>query len=49
LRIFADAYRKDPALYRFLRTLESYEAIIDEDTTIVIESSPQLDRALGGR
>jgi membrane protease subunit HflC len=49
LRIFADAYRRDPELYRFLRTLESYEAIIDEDTTIVIESSPQLDRALGGR
>ncbi len=49
LEIFAAAYLQDPALYRFLRTLESYDAIIDEDTTIVIESSPQLDRALGGR
>ena len=25
--IYGDAYRQDPALYRFLRTLESYESI----------------------
>ncbi len=48
LRIFADAYAQDPELYRFMRTLESYEKIIDENTTIVIESDSQLSRALGG-
>jgi len=46
LRVFADAYSKDPELYRFLRTLESYEAIIDDSTTIVLESDRQLSEAL---
>ncbi len=48
LRIFAEAYAKDPELYRFMRTLESYEKIIDENTTVVIESDSQLSRAFGG-
>ena len=48
LKIFADAYTQDPEFYRFLRSLDSYETLIDEDTTIVIESdSPLLDTLNG--
>lgn len=46
LRAFAEAYGQNPAFYRFLRTLESYEKIIDQNTTIVIEADPQLGEAL---
>ena len=49
LQLFAAAYRRDPDLDRFLRTIESYESIIDHNTTIVIEADGQLTRALGER
>lgn len=49
LRLMAEAYRKDPQFYRFLRSLESYEKIIDEDTTLFIESDSELMEALNGR
>lgn len=49
LRLFAGAYAQDPELYRFLRTLESYEKILDEKTTIFLESDSQLLKALDGR
>ena len=49
LRVLAEAYRKDPEFYRFLRSLESYEKIIDENTTLFIESDSQLMETLNGR
>lgn len=49
LAVMAEAYRKDPELYRFLRSLESYEKIIDENTTIFIESDSKLMEAFDGR
>lgn len=49
LRILADAYRADPELYRFLRGLESSEAILDEQTTIFLESDSELLEVLRGR
>lgn len=49
LAVMAEAYRKDPELYRFLRSLESYEKIIDGDTTIFIESDSKLMEAFDGR
>jgi membrane protease subunit HflC len=48
LRIFGAAYAKDPALYRFLRTLESYETVIDDKTTLFLQSDSKLLRALDG-
>ena len=48
LRLLADAYRQDPEFYRFLRSLESYEKIIDENTTLFIESDSALMEALNG-
>ena len=49
LRIFAAAYAKDPDLYRFLRTLESYETVIDDKTTLFLQSDSKLLRALDGK
>ncbi|MBD3336901.1 MAG: protease modulator HflC [Candidatus Eisenbacteria bacterium] len=48
LRILGEAYARDPRFYEFLRTLESYERIIDDETTIFIESDSKLMRTLNG-
>jgi modulator of FtsH protease HflC len=48
MEIFADAYGKDPEFYRFLRSLQSYEAFIDKDTTIFVESNSKLMKVLNG-
>jgi membrane protease subunit HflC len=48
LRILGDAYAADPEFYRFLRTLESYEEIFDDQTTIFIDSDSKLMRVLNG-
>ena len=36
-RLQAEAYKRDPALYKLLRELETYEAVVDEDATIVVD------------
>lgn len=45
-RIYADAQALAPEFYRFLRTLESYDRIVDEKTTIVLPSDSPLLRTL---
>jgi membrane protease subunit HflC len=35
-RIFAAAFLKNPGFYGFLRTLEAYEKLLDESTTLVL-------------
>lgn len=42
IRIYADAFQKDPEFYRFLRTLESYQTIIDTNTTLILPSDSEL-------
>jgi modulator of FtsH protease HflC len=49
LQTFSAAYAKDPDLYRFLRTLESYETVIDDKTTLFLQSDSKLLRALDGK
>jgi membrane protease subunit HflC len=49
LRRLADAFRRDPDFYRFLRELESSEKILDEDATVFLESDSPLLGALHGR
>ena len=49
LRTFAGAYSQDPELYRFLRSLESYETILDDKTTLFLESDSELLKTLNGR
>lgn len=41
-RIYADAIRQDPEFYTFLRTLETYEVILDEQTTVILPADSQL-------
>ncbi|HKK72058.1 MAG TPA: protease modulator HflC [Candidatus Krumholzibacteria bacterium] len=35
-RVYGDAYGRDPELYQFLRTLESYEKTLGEGTTVIL-------------
>jgi membrane protease subunit HflC len=48
IETFAAAYGKDPEFYKFLRTLQSYETIIDQKTTIFIDGNSKLLKALNG-
>ncbi len=49
LTAFAKAYEQDEEFYRFMRSLESYETIINDETTLFIESDSKLLRALNGK
>lgn len=40
--IYAEAYATDPEFYAFLRKLETYEKIIDEETTIIVPAESDL-------
>ncbi len=41
VKVFADAYGRDPEFYEFVRTLEAYRKTIGEGTTLIL--SPQSD------
>ena len=45
-RIYGEAYARDPRFYRFVRTLESYRKILDQDTTLILSSDSELLRLL---
>ena len=48
-RIYADALATDPDFYRFVRTLEAYDKIVDKDTTVILPAdSPLMKGLLGG-
>ncbi len=49
LALLAEAYAVDPGFYRFLRDLEAYEKILDENTTIFLPSDSSLLETLDGR
>jgi membrane protease subunit HflC len=42
VKIYARAFQRDPDFYDFLRTLETYEKAIDEETTLVLGSDSEL-------
>ena len=46
IRLYGAAYAEDEQFYTFLRTLEAYEKLIDEDTTLVLRSDSELWRLL---
>ncbi len=46
IAIYAEAFGKDLEFYQFLRTLESYQAFIDENTTLILPSDSELLRYL---
>jgi membrane protease subunit HflC len=45
-RIYADAYNHDAELYEFLKTLEAYKGIVNENTDLVLSTSSPLLRFL---
>jgi membrane protease subunit HflC len=45
-RIYGEAYSRDPRFYRFLRTLESYRTILDDQTTVILSADSELLRLL---
>lgn len=42
ISIYAESFGKDLEFYQFLRTLESYESFIDENTTLILPSDSEL-------
>lgn len=41
IKIYAEAYGKDPEFYYFLKTLETYEETIDDKTTIILTTDSE--------
>tara|TARA_A100001037_G_C15152123_1_gene640085 strand:- start:4017 stop:4862 length:846 start_codon:yes stop_codon:yes gene_type:complete len=46
LDIYAASFSKDPDFYEFLRTLETYEKVIDKKTTLVLPGDSKLFKEL---
>jgi modulator of FtsH protease HflC len=44
--IYADAYNRDPELYSFLKSLDTYKSVINEDTDLVLSTDSPLLRYL---
>jgi modulator of FtsH protease HflC len=40
--IYADAFRQDPAFYKFLRSLQAYEKFLDEQTTLFLPADAEI-------
>jgi membrane protease subunit HflC len=46
-KIYSEAFSRDPEFYRFWRTLQSYQKILDEKTTLVLSEDSELLKYLG--
>ncbi|HEY8500625.1 MAG TPA: protease modulator HflC [Clostridia bacterium] len=49
LKIYAEAYNRDPEFYQFWKTLQTYEKVIDADTTIIISPDSEFARFIYGK
>ncbi|GAH76687.1 unnamed protein product, partial [marine sediment metagenome] len=49
IKIYAEAFEKDPEFYAFVRTLETYEKSLRKDTTIILPSDSEYFRYLNPR
>jgi modulator of FtsH protease HflC len=47
MRIYAEAFAKNPQFYKFRRTLQSYEKILGDNTTIFLPADAEVFRLLG--
>jgi membrane protease subunit HflC len=45
-RIYGQAYSKNPSFYKLQRTLESYKKVLDDKTTVILNSDSELLRVL---
>ncbi len=41
IRIYADAYNRDPEFYAFLKTLDTYKNTIDKDSTVILTTDSE--------
>ena len=48
MRIYADAFGEDAPFYRFLRTLQTYETVLDERTTLFLPADAEVFEMLRG-
>lgn len=46
IRIYADAFNRDPEFYRLIRSLEAYEKILERNSTLVITTDSPIYRIL---
>ena len=49
MAMLAAAYREDPAFYKFIRALDSYDSIIDKNTTLMLPADNELFKYLDGK
>lgn len=42
IRIYAEAFGQDPEFYQFLRTLQAYEKVINNGTTLILPANSEL-------
>src|SRR5690242_9423402 len=45
-RVYAAAYGRNPSFYKFLRTLQAYEKLLDENTTVFLPADAEVMRVL---
>ena len=45
-RIYSAAFSRNPAFYKFLRTLQAYEKFMDENTTLFLPANSEVLRVL---
>ena len=48
-RVYAAAYGQNPPFYKFLRTLQAYEKLLDESTTVFLPADAEVMRVLRPR
>lgn len=48
IKIYGEAFQKDPKFYEFIRTLETYEKTIDNNTTLILPSTAEILKYLSG-
>ena len=46
LDVYASSFSKDPNFYEFIRTLETFEKVIDDKTTLVLPGDSKLFKEL---
>ena len=49
LETLAAAYRDDPEFYKFIRALDSYDTIIDKNTTLMLPADNEMFKYLDGK
>ena len=48
VEIYAKAFKADPKFYKFIRTLEAYEKVVDKKSTLILSTDSDLFKLLKG-